>query len=370
MKTICCVFNYAPHYRTAVYKLMEEELACDFYFGNKVKATIRKIDYSIFDRPVKELKSFWFFNRIYWIAGSVSLLFRPYKKYLLTGETLCLSNWVMMLFSKLMRKQVYVWSHGWYGNETGLQRAVKKLYFSLVNAVFLYGDHARKLMICEGFNPQKLHVIYNSLDYEKTITARNQQQRTSVYYEHFLNNNPVIIFIGRLTAGKKLDMLITTLCRLNENDNQINLVIVGDGEEKSHLLQLVEQYNLKDQAWFYGQTYDEEVIGELIYNADLCVSPGNVGLTAIHALSYGTPVITHDNFAAQMPEFEAIESGSNGDFFTEGNIESLQSTISNWLLVHRKKERKLIAACYKRIDDFFNPAYQVLALKKGMNLDQ
>ena len=44
------------------------------------------------------------------------------------------------------------------------------------------------------------------------------------------------------------------------------------------------------------------------------VSPGNVGLTAIHSLSYGTPVLTHNNFNNQMPEVESIQPGFNGYF--------------------------------------------------------
>ena len=59
----------------------------------------------------------------------------------------------------------------------------------------------------------------------------------------------------------------------------------------------MENLNLQDQIWFYGACYDESKLGELIFNADLCVSPGNVGLTAVHSMGYGTPVITHNNFA-------------------------------------------------------------------------
>lgn len=67
-------------------------------------------------------------------------------------------------------------------------------------------------------------------------------------------------------------------------------------------------------VWFYGSCYDEQTNAELIYNADMCVAPGNVGLTAIHAMTFGCPVITHSDFKWQMPEFEAIHPGKTGDF--------------------------------------------------------
>ena len=206
MTKICCIFNYAPHYRSAVYRMMEDVLSCHFYFGNNVRSNIRKIDYPIFNHEVKELKSIWFFNRVYWIAGSARLLFKPYNTYLLTGEIHCLTNWVILAFGRIFGKKVFLWSHGWYGKEAWTHSFVKKIFFSMAEGTFLYGEHARQLMIQNGINEKRLHVIYNSLDYEKTQLVRKQLIRNAVYREKFSNNNPVLIFIGRLAPIKKLDL--------------------------------------------------------------------------------------------------------------------------------------------------------------------
>ncbi len=63
------------------------------------------------------------------------------------------------------------------------------------------------------------------------------------------------------------------------------------------------------------------------YNASVCVSPGNIGLTAIHALSFGCPIITHNNFAEQMPEFESIKPSKTGYFYQQGDIADLKDKI-------------------------------------------
>ena len=97
--------------------------------------------------------------------------------------------------------------------------------------------------------------------------------------------------------------------------------------DKEELLNLVKSLKLDRQVWFFGACYDESKIAELIFNANVCVSPGNVGLTAIHSLSYGTPVITHDSFSHQMPEFEAIIPNLTGNFFEEGNLQSMNEVI-------------------------------------------
>ena len=79
------------------------------------------------------------------------------------------------------------------------------------------------------------------------------------------------------------------------------MVIIGDGQEREKLEKLSRQLDVK--TWFYGACYDDVQTAQLIYDADICVSPGNVGLTAMHVMSFGTPVITHSNFVNQMPPF-------------------------------------------------------------------
>ena len=125
---------------------------------------------------------------------------------------------------------------------------------------------------------------------------------------------------------------------------------------------------LTDNVWFHGASYDEEENARLIYNADLCVSPGNVGLTAIHSLTFGTPVLTHNNFTRQMPEFEAIKDGVTGAFFMQDNEESLASQIDNWFQKNKDIRDEIRANCYEVIDSEWNPYYQMEIFKKVLDV--
>ena len=97
----------------------------------------------------------------------------------------------------------------------------------------------------------------------------------------------------------------------------------------------------------------------MIYLSDLCVSPGNVGLTAIHALSYGTGVASHNNFNNQMPEVESIIDGVNGFLFREGDYLDLVEKIRSFLKAKplKKKARQII-------DEKYNPYSQKLIFDK------
>jgi glycosyltransferase involved in cell wall biosynthesis len=219
-------------------------------------------------------------------------------------------------------------------------------------------------MIKEGFSSTKLHVIYNSLDYKSDILLRNNIQKTTIYKNIFKNEGPILLFIGRLTLVKKLEILLEAQKLLIDSGFICNVIFIGDGEEKDNLKNFILKNDLISFVHFWGESYNNLELSELIYNADLCVSPGNVGLTAIHSLSFGTPVITHNNFTMQMPEFESIIKGVTGDFFEFNSSASLANVIKTWLTKYPRKTSQLIENCYSIIDQKYNPDFQINLLRK------
>ena len=149
-----------------------------------------------------------------------------------------------------------------------------------------------------------------------------------------------------------------------KSGKKFNVVLVGGGPA---LEKLKHDASLrKASVWFYGPCYEESKIASLLYNADVCVSPGNVGLTAIHAMSYGLPVITHNKFTLQMPEFEAIIPNITGAFFEKGNISDLSSIISQFL--QNNTNRKLVREkCREVIDNKYNPFVQLEVIKSVLD---
>ena len=223
----------------------------------------------------------------------------------------------------------------------------------------LYGNYAKQLMIEEGIPEHKLAVIYNSLNYAEHLRIRNSIKKSNIYTDHFGNKHPVIVFIGRLTKGKRLDLIIQTVHDLNKTGLLCNAVLVGDGIAGKELKDLAKSLNVENQIWFYGASYNEQDNANLIYNGDICLSPGNVGLTAIHSLSFGTPVITHDSFPYQNPEFEAIKPGRTGDFFKKDDLSSMEEVVRKWLSKVQNERDSIREWCYAEIDKRWNPDVQI-----------
>lgn len=365
MMRSCLIYNFAQHYRTNVFSVLDKNLNIDFVFGNRY-LDVKKMDYSLISNSVKEVKNIYF-GPFYWQYGSLSYVFKEYDVYILLGEYLCLSSWLISIIARIRNKKIIFWTHGWYGNEGLLKRFVKKLFFKLGSHIMTYGNYARDLMIKEGFPSNKISVIHNSLAYDKQLELRKSLTKSDIYKTHFGNDNPVLIFIGRLTKVKKLDLLIDAVERLKQKGQFFNLVFVGDGEESSYLKTKVEQLQLNNQTWFYGACYDEKSNAELIYNSDLCVAPGNIGLTAMHSMVFGTPCLTHNDFKWQMPEFEAIHEGITGSFFERENLDSLVEAIQNWFDSNRNDRATVRMACYKEIDEQWTPYFQLAVIKKILN---
>lgn len=363
MKKVCFILNYAPHYREEIFQLIDREFECDFYFGNKTFTNIKKLDYNYLKGFKKELDFKKIFKNFYFLKGQIILALKEYNTYIITGQPYNISSWFLLIINRLLGKRTYIWNHGIYGDEDCLALLLKKSQFNLSNGYLLYGNYARKLMLERGFKKEKLHVIYNSLHYNQQLEIRKQLVLENVYKEHFKNNNPVIVFIGRVTKAKKLQLLIEAVKLLSNDNNLFNLVIIGDGEEKEDLIRLASKLKMSSQTWFYGSLYDEDKIAELLYNAQICVSPGNVGLTAIHAMSYGCPVFSHNTFSKQGPEFEAIKEGLTGKFFNENDINSLKDAIHDWHKKYPEKNNNVINACYNIIDTYYNPNVQIDLLK-------
>jgi glycosyltransferase involved in cell wall biosynthesis len=290
-----------------------------------------------------------------WQTGVFNLIFKKYEFYILTGEIAIISNWFILFFAKLLNKKVLLWSHGLYGNESKLMYFFAKLFYGLSYKVLLYGNYSKNILESIGVNAEKLEVIYNSVNYFETKEKLRDAFSSNIYIDQFKNHNPVIIFIGRLQKDKKIELLIDALELLKMSDINYNLVLIGENLDYDF-----QEINLN--IWEFGPCFDEETICNLFYNSDLCVSPGNVGLTAIHALSYGTPVITHDNPKNQMPEFESIIEGFSGSFFHENSSADLALKIKNW--INLNKDRNVVRAnCFSVIDNKYNPQNQLQILK-------
>jgi len=301
------------------------------------------------------IKNYKVFGHIIWQSNTLlKSIIAEYDAIFLLGDMKILTNWIIPLIARLRNKKIVYWTHGIYGNEGIIKKTMRLIFLNLATDILLYENRAKKMLIKHGFNSLKLHVVFNSLDYNTQKTIFNNLINNSI---NSRSAKKRIVFIGRLTKVKKIEMLVNAVINLNSDNKNIDLIVIGEGSRKPYLEKIVNASEYKKNIKFLGSLYNEEKIANIIFNSDLCVSPGNVGLSCIHSLTYGTPVCTHDNLNNQMPEAEAIKSGENGFFFKENDMNDLQKRILSWFKNnHKKNSRQFIR---KIIDEKYNPKYQM-----------
>jgi glycosyltransferase involved in cell wall biosynthesis len=372
MKITCGIFaNIAPLYSKPLwYELAAStNVKYTFYSSREGYSGIKTIDVNESKCIDPKALLDWHFltniiikNRIIYQKGIISkCLQTDHDAYILYGEMHCISNWVAALICKIRRKPFIFWGHGLYGNEKNLKKRIRLLFYRLADINFVYGNISRNLMIESGFNPNKVLTVYNSLNFnyhKKLFYERNEGELSEIKVRLFQSrsNLPVILFIGRLTREKKISYLLESisLCKLRGND--FNCLIVGEGEESEQLKNHAEKLGISRSVYFYGSSYEENMNANLIMLSDCCVSPGNVGLTAIHSLSFGTPLITHNNIFNQGPEVEAIIQDKTGLFFKENDVTDLSFVIEDFVL--GKQKEVMSPNCIREINEYWNPLNQ------------
>jgi glycosyltransferase involved in cell wall biosynthesis len=304
----------------------------------------------------------WFGKIFLWQSAAIRLAFdKKIDCIIFLGTMYHLSTWISAIFARIRGKRVLMWTHGYLCEEKNFKGWVREKFYRLANGLLVYGHRSRDLLLKRGFDSEKIYVVYNSLNYEQQCRVREKttgEKLKNLKKQLFVMPDlPVLIYIGRLTPQKKLSMLLKAAQILKKNGFDLNVIFIGDGPERYSLEQDTIRFGITNNVVFYGPCYDEEEIGPLIMLSDICVSPGEIGLTCMHVLAYGTPVITHNNSDLQMPEWEAIRPSVTGAFFQHGNSRNLAQVIKEWLEQDTPREQ-IRVNCYKIIDHYYNATYQ------------
>lgn len=272
----------------------------------------------------------WSFRGILFFQSKIikTLIFKTFDVALFLGDFKIISNWIGIIICKVKGKKTALWTHGLYGDESFFKKFLRLFFFRLVDHIFLYEKRAKQLLINNGFKNSKLTVVYNSINLSEQTKYFNEFRSEAL--DKSEDGIKKLVFLGRLTKVKRIDLAIKSLIKLNNKRYKYQLIIIGDGEEENYLKNIVKSSKAEQYILFRKGIYDEREIAKIFLGADLLISPGNVGLNCIHALSYGLPVITHNNFNNQMPEHESIKQGFNGILHNENDIVSICEKIEEW----------------------------------------
>lgn len=258
--------------------------------------------------------------------------------YVLAGNVYNVTTWILAILLRLRRKKVAFWGHGWKRSESGIKLSVRKVFYRLANAHFVYGNWAIEYARSVGFSEALFFPIYNSFTSEESLSA--VLKKTSAEQSELKGSTAVtLIYSGRLTQRHGVERALDAVLQLRaEQQLDVNLVIVGDGPERSALAEMVRDD--EDAALFLGAVYSMEKLSEIYLDADYAISPGASGLNVVQALCFNVPVIAAAGDLNSGPELEAIQHGETGYLYPGHDIEAMKTTILETQSQHGKAKRK------------------------------
>lgn len=332
---VAVVYHAWPHYREPVMRAMDcsRSIAYDFYGSGEALEGVLHADPRAVSRFVPAPFRRW--RNLVWQPGAVrAATTGRYQALILFADPNFASTWMAAAIARLRGRPVLFWGHGWLRSEGKAKRIVRGAYFALSHRLLVYAERGLRLGVEAGFAAERITVVYNSLDVARAdalIAAIENGDLAPERPQAFFADpaRPLLICTARLTAKCRFDLLLQAAAALAAQGRPVNVLLVGDGPERACLEAMDKALGV--EAHFLGACHDEAVVGPMIYHADLTISPGKIGLTAMHSLMYGTPAITHGDFDAQMPEVEAIEAGVTGAFFRRDDADDLAATIADWL---------------------------------------
>jgi glycosyltransferase involved in cell wall biosynthesis len=152
------------------------------------------------------------------------------------------------------------------------------------------------------------------------------------YLSETSNTNGIltILFIGRLSKQKRVDMLIRSVNRVNAAGKLIHVVIVGDGPEKKMLQELAGRLHLTSQIEFTGTVKRDEIWKYLVSSDVLALPSKHEGFPRVilEAFACGKPVLASNVCGIS----EVVSDGINGLLFN--NEEELTEKII--MILHDK----------------------------------
>jgi glycosyltransferase involved in cell wall biosynthesis len=152
---------------------------------------------------------------------------------------------------------------------------------------------------------------------------------------------PQLLFVGVLYPHKNVTELIKMIKKLKSKYPEINLQIVGDGEDYDNLKQKIKEFDLSDNIQLLGKISSEELI--LRYSScDIYVTASKhemLDIPVIEAMSCGKPVVI-SNLDAHL---ELIEQSKAGLTFSLEKIHELPEKIIEVyenIEIYKKKGRE------------------------------
>ncbi len=160
------------------------------------------------------------------------------------------------------------------------------------------------------------------------ISLYSPSRRNRNFLDTWLNadekNNKILLFLGRISLEKRVDLLIEAFAQIKNRDDNYSLIIAGDGPISAvNKLKILAKSipNIHFTGFIHG-----DAKANLLASCDIFCNPSpyeTFGRTVVEAMASGIPVVAVNSGAVS----EYMINKVNGYLFQPDNVEEFASTI-------------------------------------------
>lgn len=225
---------------------------------------------------------------------------------------------------KSTKAKLIIHSHGsaFESKNTGLKfKILKKLHFFNKKSLINYGDvlfaSSKEASSWLFGDDRNVEIIKNGIDIKRFLF--NSEIRKKIREELDISNKKVLINIGRLEDVKNQFFLLDIVSQLSKVDNNIVLLLIGEGSLENILKEKIGNLNLNKHVILLGFRSNIE---DYLTASDLFILPSKsegLSIAAIEAQSAGLTCLVSDNVPLEINVTEKV------------NYMSLDEPIGSWV---------------------------------------
>jgi glycosyltransferase involved in cell wall biosynthesis len=230
--------------------------------------------------------------------------------------------------------------------------AALRLAYRRCAACLYIGHHSRDHFHRHGVGRDRLFFSPYCVD-ESTFAAsdeaRERLRRAGRDEMGVPDTAVVLLYSGKLSARKGIDLLIPAVARLPEDVRaRVVIALVGDGELRARMIEDGARAGVVVRPLGFRNQHE---LSRFYHAADLLVLPSRAsetwGLVTNEALLHGLPVVVSDRVGCAP---DLVTDGVTGAVFASESAESLAAGLGRaWPLVGRSEVRE---ACRQRAADY------------------
>lgn len=335
MKVAFATYAVAP-YRTKQLEKIVQKLnldICVYYLGTKMNTRGWEVKKSKYFKE-KKIKGFLKIkNHFIFYLGIKKIVIE--SDVILLGGYSSLATFIFQHYSKKYNKPNILVMDGISPSKSIEKPSLKfllKKYFIYKTDLFWANGKISENYLVKNFNINKNKIFnqYLTVDIETIMNIRDtnniiMKQKKEERYQ----DKKVVIYSGRLLAGKRIDILIKAISLLQIKEKVV-LLILGGGEEEGNLKKLAHQEGV--ELIITGFIKSQEELFKLYLYGDCFVLPSEDdawGLVVNEAEAAGLPVVVSQSCGCHP---DLVKEGINGYTYQSNDVLELTSCIEKILL--------------------------------------